>query len=160
MAWNEEEKDFLIRLYKDSSNKDLSIALNKKENTIRVMAKRLGLTKKNHIEANKKKCAKCEFIYPANTEHFPIDKSKTDNLHNYCKECHRNYRLKKKIGNKKCNKCELIKSKLEFQVRKNNRDGLDTICRECRSIKQREYYIKNQTKIEKRKIEHIRKHGW
>ena len=143
MAWSKEEKDFLIRAYTDTTFKEIANALDKKESTVRVMAKRLGLTKKEHIEADKKKCSKCDWIYPADTDHFPKDTSKKDGLHNYCKVCHREYRYKKKAGVKKCNNCESIKSKLEFQVRKNNKDGLDNICKECRSIKQKEYQLKS-----------------
>ena len=142
MAWTKEEKEFLIRHYNNGTFKDMAIALDKKESTVRVMAKRLGLSKKEHIEAGKKKCSKCGFISTANTEHFPKDLSKKDGLHNYCKDCHREYRYKKKAGLKKCNNCELVKSKLEFQVRKNNKDGLDTICKDCRRIKQRLYRLK------------------
>lgn len=142
MAWSKEEKDFLIRAYTDNTFKEIANALDKKESTVRVMAKRLGLTKKEHIEADKKKCAKCSCIYPADTDHFPKDTSKKGGLRNYCKDCHREYRYKKKAGIKKCNECNEIKSKLDFQARKNNKDGLDKICRDCRNTKQRLYRLK------------------
>lgn len=160
MAWSEQEKEFLIREYKESTFKQIAEVINKKESTVRTMASRLGLTKNGQLEPDKKKCSKCGFIYPKDTDHFPRDTSKKDGLHNYCKECHRVYRYKKKQGTKKCNNCERIKSKLDFRVRKNNKDGLDNICKTCRSIKQREYYDKNKTKIENNILEHIRKYGW
>lgn len=160
MAWSKEEKDFLIRAYTDTTFKEIANALDKKESTVRVMAKRLGLTKKEHIEADKKKCSKCGWIYPADTDHFPKDTSKKDGLHNYCKDCHREYRDKKKAGVKKCNKCELNKSKLEFQVRKNNKDGYDNYCKECRNEIQRQQYRNKEHSISKNKMEHIKKYGW
>lgn len=146
MAWSEQEKEFLVREYKESTFKQIAEAINKKESTVRVMAKRLGLSKNGNIEADKKKCSKCEFIYPANTDFFPKDNSKKDGLHNHCKDCHREYRYKKKQGVKKCNNCECIKSKLDFQVRKNNKDGLDNICKTCRSVKARKYLRKSKPK--------------
>lgn len=161
MAWSREEKEFLINHYSTDDCKTMAIALDKKESTIRVMAKRLGLTKRgNGVEAGKKKCSKCGFIYPANRDHFSKDISKSDGLHYHCKDCQRNYRYIKKAGTKKCNKCELVKSKLQFQVRKNNKDGLDTICKECRNQYQNNYYKKNIYDRDNRKSEHIKKHGW
>ena len=160
MAWTKEEKDYLINMNKVITFKEISIILNKKESTVRVMAKRLGLSKKENIEAGKKKCSKCGFIYPANTKHFPKDISKKDGLHNYCKDCHREYRYKKKAGLKKCNKCELVKCKLEFQVRKNNKDGYDNYCKECRNEIQRQQYRNKEHYISKNKMEHIKKYGW
>ena len=144
MAWSKEEKEFLIRHYNNGTFKDMAIALDKKESTVRVMAKRLGLSKKEHIEADKKKCSKCGFISPANTEFFPKDTSKKDGLHNYCKICHKEYRYKRKAGLKKCKECNEVKSKLDFQVRKNNKDGLDKICKDCRNKKQRLYRLKQE----------------
>ena len=161
MAWTKEEKDCLINLCKVTTFKEISITLNKKESTVRVMAKRLGLNKKEHVEANQKKCSKCGFVYPASTDYFPKDVSKKDGLHNYCKDCHREYRYKKKAGFKKCNKCELIKCKLEFQVRKNNKDGYDNYCKECRSYMQKKYYReKEHNYVSKSKLNHIKKYGW
>ena len=122
MAWTKEEKDYLINMNKVITFKEISIILNKKESTVRVMAKRLGLSKKEHIEADKKKCSKCGFISPANTDFFPKDASKKDGLHNYCKICHREYRYKRKAGLKKCKECNEVKSKLDFQIRKKNED--------------------------------------
>ena len=142
MTWTKEEKEFLIKHYKKGTFKNISIALDKKESTVRSMAKRLGLTKKEHIEAGKKRCSKCSLIYPADTDHFPKDTSKKDGLHNYCKDCHTQYRYKKKAGVKKCNECNEIKSKLDFQVRKNNKDRLDKICKDCRNKKQRLYRLR------------------
>ena len=142
MAWSKEEKDFLVRAYTDDTFKNIAIALDKKESTVRVMAKRLGLSKKENIEADKKKCSKCGVIHPADTNFFPKDKSKNDGLHNYCKDCHRSYRLKKVVGTKKCKICRQTKSKLDFQTRKNNKDRLDTICKHCRNTKQRLYRLK------------------
>ena len=144
MAWSREEKEFLIRNYNNGTFKEMAIALDKKESTVRVMAKRLGLSKKEHIEADKKKCSKCGFISPANTDFFPKDRSKKDGLHNYCKNCHREYRYKKVVGSKRCNDCKQIKSKLDFQTRKNNKDRLDTICKDCRNTKQRLYRLKQE----------------
>lgn len=161
MAWSREEKEFLINHYNNGTYKEMAIALDKKESTIRVMAKRLGLTKRdNCVEAGKKKCSKCGFIYPANTDHFSKDISKSDGLHCHCKDCQREYRFVKKAGTKKCNKCELVKSKLQFQVRKNNKDGLDTICKECRNHYQNNYYKKSIYDRDNRKSEHIKKYGW
>jgi|688.fasta_scaffold1280050_2 hypothetical protein len=64
----------------------------------------------------------------------------------------------------KCRICKVDKDILHFNVRKDNKLGHRTECRECQSINQKEHYKNNRlSKLEKQKIyqtknHHIRKY--
>jgi hypothetical protein len=47
---------------------------------------------------------------------------------------------------KKCNNCNIEKENSYFNKKKDNKDGLRGDCRECQSIKRKEYYLKNEKK--------------
>lgn len=48
---------------------------------------------------------------------------------------------------KKCKTCGLIKNQKYFHKKTCNKDGLRSICKMCRKIKSKEYYIENKDKI-------------
>ena len=48
---------------------------------------------------------------------------------------------------KKCNKCNVVKDVSEFNKTKSNKDGLDSICRECGREKAKRYREANKEKI-------------
>lgn len=46
-----------------------------------------------------------------------------------------------------CKKCKLSKDESEFNVNKRYKDGLESACRECYQLYQKEYYHKNRDRI-------------
>ena len=51
---------------------------------------------------------------------------------------------------KMCKNCGRILHESEFNISKNRKDGLDSLCKDCRNEKSREYRIKNRDRINRR----------
>lgn len=58
---------------------------------------------------------------------------------------------------KKCGKCGVTKARTEFHANPTKKDGLQSMCKECRKEYHREHYLKNSTKykaqVKARKVE-------
>ena len=52
---------------------------------------------------------------------------------------------------KKCSKCNLIKESIDFSKKTSTKDGLQTYCKICSKISQREFYAKNFDNVKDRK---------
>ena len=66
------------------------------------------------------------------------------------------HKFKDKIELKKCRHCGKIKSFNDFSQRKNRNNNPDTYCKECRSIKSKNYYYDNIEKCKKRSKEYFK----
>jgi 5-methylcytosine-specific restriction endonuclease McrA len=51
---------------------------------------------------------------------------------------------------KSCSKCKELKSTDLFQIDKSRKDGLQTYCKQCRKTHQRNYYVSNKEKFDKK----------
>ena len=123
------------------------------------------------MELIEKKCPQCRRILPINN--FSKDKHKASGYVSWCKEC-----IKKKkqqiteanqsidvykksedqgIFTKKCKKCGEEKPIREFQKLSSNKDGIDTICKDCRLLKGEEREKRLKQKREAAKIRYTKK---
>ena len=117
-------------------------------------------------------CFKCHEIKAVSE--FHKCKSKKDGVNTMCKECNKQYyrendgkereRQKKSIrvydsdGNLislECCKCHKVKVVSEFSKHKNKKDGVDTICKDCR----KEYYKQNTDKIKEYNAEYYKQNA-
>jgi len=100
-----------------------------------------------------KKCLKCG-EYKDGSD-FHLDKTREDGLYSYCKDCVKSYqkerlsiepkkRIKVYAGNKQCRKCGEVKEISLFYPLKRSKDGLDSICIECDTLRKKEYRDKNR----------------
>lgn len=119
------------------------------------------LERSKNIIPDTKHCIGCNKI--KNSTEFDKKPDTIDQLQQKCKECNKEKRILKKDENKirvlndnytkKCNNCNIIKSKQEFYSQVYSTDGIGTICRLCEIQKSREWRSNNSDKI----IEYRRK---
>lgn len=100
-----------------------------------------------------KTCSKCNKEYPATIEYFYINNKNKDKLHNWCKNCQKEYDLNRSKNKdkiiqrqnlaskqmKECIKCKQIKQYSDFNKDSNKSDGLSSVCKECDRLSSQEY---------------------
>ena len=87
--------------------------------------------------AVKKVCSKCKTEKPV--AEFGKDRSRSDGLRSYCRQCQRDYDKSKNnpprtTGTKTCSKCKTEKPVAEFSKQKSSSDGLRAQCRQCQRV--------------------------
>lgn len=96
-----------------------------------------------------RQCVKCKKDFPATNQYFYRDRTIKCGLHPYCKDCHKikgvyppNYASSK---DKICGKCKQAKPATPENFSKciRNLDGLDRICRQCKSKAKPKEHIPN-----------------
>ena len=101
------------------------------------------LTVREIIIDGNKACNFCNKLKPIKDFY---KNSKCNTHRKECKKCTNVKRLKSKpcldktfdeihedVQNKKCNKCKIVKESLKFCIDRNNKDGLENICKACKS---------------------------
>ena len=68
----------------------------------------------------------------------------------------RNYDSNGNLISLECSKCHEVKVVSEFSKNKSKKDGVDTICKDCRKQYQSEYYKQNKDKIAEYKSEYYK----
>ena len=164
--WTEEEIQFLRFAYpnKDITTRDICEVLGRNIDTIHKKASEMKLRKYKEVLPNGlKRCRRCKTIFTL--EMFPGKKNK----HDWCKECHKEYKeeYKKKVKStevkstevkstevkstevKKCPRCNELKSILNFNKNKARHDGLEQYCSSCFKA------IREENRIKK-----LKERGW
>ena len=102
---------------------------------------------------NIKTCSKCGKEYPATDKYFCVNNRNKDKLHNWCRNCQKEYDLNRsknkekilqeqKLASKQmkiCTKCGQTKSYSCFSKNCNRKDGLSSICKECDKLSSQKY---------------------
>ena len=154
--WTDEEIQFLKFAYpnKDITTRDICEVLGRNIDTIHKKASEMKLRKYKEVLPNGlKRCRRCKTIFTL--EMFPGKKNK----HDWCKECHKEYKeeYKKKVKStevkstevKKCPRCNELKSILNFNKNKARYDGLEQYCSSCFKA------IREENRIKK-----LKERGW
>jgi hypothetical protein len=58
---------------------------------------------------------------------------------------------------KVCIKCQFNKEESQFSKNKRNKDGIDSMCKQCTSIKNKTLYLKNKESVNKRRKDYYQK---
>ena len=155
----------LTEFYKDKRNTDGAQSICRSCMAKRVKEK--SLKNKEIKEANKekipdgyKKCFTCKNIKLKNL--FGKNKQASDNLTSNCRECISKHDILKRRKNKeakesckikipsdqkRCSTCKNIKLKTEFNKRMSRSDGLYSLCKSCKSKKDKSYCDNNKQKL-------------
>lgn len=96
---------------------------------------RIEIAKEKYANITEKKCGKCGKIKPVSE----FDFSRDYGYQSYCKECKKERYYKqpkyepKQVGTRICTQCKKEKDINEFCIVKANKEGRDTICRNCKA---------------------------
>lgn len=149
--WTDEEIQFLKFAFprEDFTVKEISKALFRSVQSIKSMAKELGLKRyKEEILEGYKRCSKCKTILLLEEFHR---QGKSKNSH--CRRCRKEYNKKHKNGVKNkdvpeeiktkiCTKCKIEKCEKEFTKDSKSKDGISYYCKDCMSIINKKYYMR------------------
>lgn len=104
-------------------------------------------------------CARCKTSYPYHQ--FHKDKQHKDGHYSLCKQCTAKKRQemfdkinphrKIRVEEKECRRCRTTKNKAEFNRHRGRTDGLNTECKSCRAVRDKERYIAIQNNPVSRK---------
>lgn len=104
-----------------------------------------------------KTCTKCHKEYPATAEYFCKNSKNIDGLHNWCKNCQKEYDLNRSKNKNKllqeqdlaskqikiCTKCNKALPFSAFNSDRNKKYGLSSICKECDKANSKRYREQN-----------------
>lgn len=96
---------------------------------------RINIAKEKYANITEKKCGKCGKVKPVSE----FDFSRDYGYQSYCRECKKeNYHKQPKYepkqeGKRICSVCKKEKNITDFSISKQNKEGRETICRDCKS---------------------------